>query len=87
LPLFFSAKRCLWEIPSAHQNKTKRHVFLKVSIHQALARLFSAAMGRHVQRLVAHCPRVARLQQFGLAGVMTALAAYLFLTERPTTKT
>ena len=68
------------------QNETARHIFLKVAILQALARLFSVAMGRHVQRLVAHCPRVARLQQFGLAGVMTALAAYLFLTEPPPTK-
>ena len=56
-------------------------------VFHALLGLFSAAMGRHAQRLAAHCPRVARLQQFALAGVMTGLAFYLFLTERPTAKT
>ena len=57
---------------------------LSAFVFHALLGLFSAAIGRRVQRLVAHCPRVARLQQCGLAGVMMALAAYLFLTERPT---
>ena len=55
-------------------------------IFHALLGLFSAVIGRFANGLTTHYPRSPRLQQFGLAGVMTALAAYLFLTERPTAK-
>lgn len=84
LPQFVDPKRATVELQLAIFGFT---LALSAFVFHALLGLLSAAVGRHVQRLVTHCPRVARLQQFGLAGVMTALAAYLFLTEQPTTKT
>ena len=84
LPQFVDPKRASVDLQLAIFGLT---LALSAFVFHALLGLFSAAMGRSVQRLVTHCPRVARLQQFGLAGVMTALAAYLFLAERPTTKT
>ena len=81
LPQFVDPKRASVDLQLAIFGFT---LALSAFVFHALLGLFSAAMGRHAQRLVTHCPRVARLQQFGLAGVMTALAAYLFLTERPT---
>ena len=84
LPQFVDPKRASVDLQLAIFGFT---LALSAFVFHALLGLFSAAVGRHVQRLVAHCPRVARLQQFGLAGVMTALAAFLFLTERPTAKT
>ena len=84
LPQFVDPKRASVDLQLAIFGLT---LALSAFVFHALLGLFSAAMGRSVQRLVKHCPRVARLQQFGLAGVMTALAAYLSLAERPTTKT
>ena len=84
LPQFIDPKRAAVDLQLAIFGFT---LAMSAFVFHALLGLFSAAMGSHAQRLAARCPRVARFQQFGLAGVMTALAAYLFLTERPNVKT
>ena len=84
LPLFVDPKRASVDLQLAIFGFT---LAMSAFAFHALLGLFSAAMGSHAQRLAARCPHVARFQQFGLAGVMTALAAYLFLTERPNVKT
>ena len=84
LPQFVDPKRASIDLQLAILGLT---LALLAFVFHALLGLFSAVAGRHSQRLATHCPRVARLHQFGLAGVMTALAVHLFLIERHTAKT
>jgi len=65
LPQFVDPKRASIDLQLAIFGFT---LALSAFVFHALLGLFSAAIGRYVQRLVAHCPRVARLQQCGLAG-------------------
>ena len=84
LPLFVDPKRASVDLQLAIFGFT---LAMSAFVFHSLLGLFSTAMWRPAQRLAARCPHAPRFQQFGLAGVMTALAANLFLTERPTAKT
>ena len=54
-------------------------------VFHALLGLSAGYLGRNAQSFLRRYPQVAMLQRWGLAVVMTVLAAYLFFTERPIT--
>ena len=54
-------------------------------VFHALLGLCAGHLGRNAQSFLLRYPQLAMLQRWGLAATMTALAAYLFFTERPVT--
>ena len=85
LPQFIDPKRASVNLRLAILGFT---LAISAFVFHTLLGVFLAAMGAHAQQLAAYCPRIARFQQFRLAGKVTkSLATHLFLTERPNAKT
>ena len=54
-------------------------------VFHAILGLCAGYLGRNAQSFLQRYPQVATLRRWGLAAAMTALATYLFFTERPVT--